>query len=113
MFREQGSALAQGSESTQGSVEVTLAPIVALGEALAKTQLNPIFNLPSMHQPQKFDSVKDLITVEEWLESVKSAMNLFDMTDQERVRYALYFFKSNHIMEPSPRDYQDFRDVLE
>ena len=97
MMREHKGAPTQGSETAhtppiQGHDmrEVTSASTAAP----VRTQLHPIFNLPSMHQPQKFDGARDPIAAEEWLESVESVMALFDMTDQERVRYATYLFKS-------------------
>lgn len=61
--------------------------------AIDKTQLYPIFYLPSMLQPYKFDGAKDLITTKEWLESIKCVIALFDMKDEERVRYATCFLK--------------------
>lgn len=102
MFIEQRGILTQASKltqvpltQTQGLVEVTSTLSAMLTITLSKTQLYPIFNLPNMYQPQKFNCVKDPITTEERLKLVENVIVLFNLIDQKRVRYATYFFKSN------------------
>lgn len=75
----------------QGSTKKTFTQTIAL----AKTQLHYIFNLFDMYQPKKFNSANDSVVTEEWLESIENVMALFEMTNQERIRYVTYFFKSN------------------
>lgn len=81
---EQGNDLTQGNElaqtlptHAQGLVEETSMQLLVI----TKNQLHLIYNLPSMHQPQKFIGAKDLVTVEKWLKSIESVMALFDMID--------------------------------
>lgn len=59
-----------------------------------------------MHQPKKFNDVKDSIVAKEWLESMESAIMLFDMIDQERVKYTTYCFqvKCSNMVKPSQKD---------
>lgn len=58
-------------------------------------QLHPIYSLVGKHQPLEFkvglgsESVK----VEEWLKAIKDAMGLFDMFDQDRIRYVNFLLK--------------------
>lgn len=69
---------------------------------LGKNQLHPIYNLSSIHQPQKFAYTKDPTIVKEWLESVESVMSLFNMTNK-KVRNVTYMFKSDaELGETSP-----------
>ena len=59
----------------------------------AQRRLEPIYSLPSQHTPHKFKGTKDPLMADDWTKQVESTMDLFSMTDREKVRYASFLMR--------------------
>ncbi|XP_031277911.1 uncharacterized protein LOC116136343 isoform X2 [Pistacia vera] len=57
--------------------------------------LEPIYGLPSQHQPSVFRGTMDPIVAEEWIRSVERTTTLFPMTEWEKIRYANFLFRGD------------------
>ena len=62
---------------------------------MSQRRIEPIHGLVSQYQPPEFRGTTDPTVADDWIRSVEGTMEIFPMTDQEKIRYASFLFKGD------------------